>query len=104
MEFKKLVEIVGDEPVFETALFLAGNVDPGDVRRQLSRWTKSGRLLEEGSNVVVLEPDVAKAFGDSSAVNEALRSLLALTHSTQRLTNPLQRTAHGTPSLILIAN
>jgi len=62
------------------------------------------RLLEEGSNVVVLEPDVAKAFGDSSAVNEALRSLLALTHSTQRLTNPLQRTAHGTPSLILIAN
>jgi len=44
------------------------------------------RLLEEGSNVVVLEPDVAKAFGDSSAVNEALRSLLALTHSTQRLT------------------
>ncbi len=44
------------------------------------------RLLEEGSNVVILEPDVAKAFGDSSAVNEALRSLLHLTRSTQRLT------------------
>ena len=44
------------------------------------------RLLEEGANVVVLEPDVAKAFGDSSAVNEALRSLLNLTRSTQRLT------------------
>lgn len=43
------------------------------------------RLLEEGANVVVLEPDVAKAFGDSSAVNEALRSLLNLTRSTQRL-------------------
>jgi len=44
------------------------------------------RLLEEGANVVVLEPDVAKAFGDSSSVNEALRSLLNLTRSTQRLT------------------
>jgi len=45
------------------------------------------RLLEEGANVVVLEPDVAKAFSDSVAVNTALRSLLNLTSSTQRLTN-----------------
>ncbi len=44
------------------------------------------RLLQEGANVVVLEPDVAKAFGDSAAVNEALRSLLELSRSTQRLT------------------
>jgi len=44
------------------------------------------KLMEEGSNVVVLEPDVAKAFHDSASVNEALRSLLDLTRSTQRLT------------------
>jgi hypothetical protein len=44
------------------------------------------RLLEEGANVVVLEPDVAKAFGNSAAVNDALRSLLDITRSTQRLT------------------
>jgi len=44
------------------------------------------RLLEEGSNVVVLEPDLARAFRDSSAVNEALRSLLELTKSTRQLT------------------
>jgi hypothetical protein len=43
------------------------------------------RLLQEGANVVILEPDVAKAFSDSSAVNEALRSLLNFTNSTQRL-------------------
>ena len=30
-----------------------------------------------GSNVVVLEPDVAKAFGDEKSVNEALRKVLA---------------------------
>jgi hypothetical protein len=44
------------------------------------------RLLEEGANVVVLEADIAKAFSDSVAVNTALRSLLNLTSSTQRLT------------------
>ncbi len=44
------------------------------------------RLLAEGSNVAVLEPDVAKAFHDSASVNEALRSLLELTRSTKHLT------------------
>ena len=44
------------------------------------------RLLDEGSNVVILDPDISKAFRDSSAVNKALRSLLELTRSTDRLT------------------
>jgi len=44
------------------------------------------RLIREGSNVVLLDPDVAKAFRDSAAVNEALRSLLELSRATQRLT------------------
>ena len=34
------------------------------------------RLLKESSNVVVLERDVAKAFPNSSAVNDALRTVL----------------------------
>ena len=42
------------------------------------------RLLEKGSNVVVLDPDVAKAFKDSAAVNAVLRSLLELARSTKR--------------------
>jgi hypothetical protein len=45
------------------------------------------RILEEGANVVMLEPDVAKAFVDSAAVNDALRSLLELTRTTNRLTS-----------------
>jgi hypothetical protein len=44
------------------------------------------RILSEGANVVILEPDIAKAFVDSAAVNDALRSLLNLTKTTQRLT------------------
>lgn len=34
------------------------------------------RLLKEGSNVVVLDRDVARAFPDSASVNKALRSVL----------------------------
>ena len=45
------------------------------------------RLLDEGSNVAILDPDIAKSFRDSASVNEALRSLLELTRSTKRLTS-----------------
>ena len=34
------------------------------------------RLLKEGSNVVVLERDVAKEFPDSASVNRALRAVI----------------------------
>ncbi len=44
------------------------------------------RLLKEGTNIVVLEPDVARAFRSSAAVNEALRSLLTMSEATRRLT------------------
>ena len=44
------------------------------------------RLVKEGANVIVLDPDVAKAFRDSAAVNEALRSLLRMSAVTMRLT------------------
>jgi hypothetical protein len=49
------------------------------------------RLVKEGANVVVLEPDVAKAFRSSAAVNEALRSLLQVLETTQRLTARVRR-------------
>lgn len=51
------------------------------------------QLLKEGANIAVLEPGVAKAFRDSAAVNDALRSLLEFSRSTQRLT----RRATGRP-------
>ena len=51
------------------------------------------RLLKEGANVIVLEQDVAKAFRDSAAVNDALRSLLEVTRSTERLTARSSRAA-----------
>jgi predicted transcriptional regulator of viral defense system len=46
MKFEDLLEIVGDEPVFETGLLLAGEAEAADVHRQLSRWQRSGRLVQ----------------------------------------------------------
>ena len=37
---------------------------------------KYAKQYAEGTNVVVLEPDVAKVFPDSAAVNQALRQLI----------------------------
>jgi len=44
------------------------------------------RLMTEGTNIVVLEPDVARVFRSSAAVNDALRSLLQVSEATRRLT------------------
>lgn len=49
------------------------------------------RLLKEGSNVVVLERDVAKVFPDSAAVNAALRSVIK-GRRARRLTTRSTRT------------
>jgi len=54
---------------------------------QAVRGKYHARLTEEGSNVVVLDPDVAAAFHDSASVNQILRSLLDLTRITQRITS-----------------
>jgi hypothetical protein len=37
---------------------------------------KYAARVRQGTNIVVLDPDVAKAFPDSRAVNRALRALL----------------------------
>ena len=55
------------------------------------------RLMKEGSNIIVLEPDVAKAFRNSLAVNEALRSLLEVSESTRRLTAHSRRAPASRP-------
>ncbi len=60
MDFGTLIQIVGNEPVFETGLLLAGDVSPADVRRQLSRWTASGRLYQLRRGLYTLAPPYQK--------------------------------------------
>lgn len=60
MKFDDLMAIVADEPVFETGLLLAGDRDPDDVRRQLSRWVTSGRLCRLRRGLYTLAPPYRK--------------------------------------------
>jgi len=45
----------------------------------------------QGSNVVVLQPEIQKAFPTSEAVNKALASMLAFAEETQNLTGRSKR-------------
>jgi predicted transcriptional regulator of viral defense system len=56
MRFEELLELVGDEPLFETGLLLAGGVDPANVHRQLSRWVRAGRLHQLRRGLYAVAP------------------------------------------------
>ncbi len=45
---------------------------------------KYSKRFATGTNIVILSPDVAKAFPDSEAVNKALRSLIKSTAQVAR--------------------
>lgn len=60
MYFEELLAIVGDESVFETGLLLAGNVNPGYVRRQLSDWVQTGKLWQLRRGLYMLAPPYQK--------------------------------------------
>lgn len=60
MHFKELLETVSEEPVFEAGLLLAGEVDPGNVQRQLSRWSDAGRLYQLRRGLYSLAPPYRK--------------------------------------------
>ena len=46
---------------------------------------KYAKKYAEGTNVVVIEPDVAKFFPDHDSVNEALRSLAAIIKKRKKI-------------------
>ena len=56
MKWEALLALVADEPVFPSALLLAGDVSIAQVRLQLSRWVKAGRLLQLRRGLYSLAP------------------------------------------------
>jgi hypothetical protein len=59
---------------------------------------KYAARLKKGSNLVLLEPDVASAFPTEEAANEALRAVLKASQVVRRRgsNRPIHRTAGGT--------
>jgi predicted transcriptional regulator of viral defense system len=60
MDFETLLQILGDEVVFETGLLLAGDIDPTGVHRQLSRWVSQGRVHQMRRGLYALAPPYRK--------------------------------------------
>jgi hypothetical protein len=57
-----------------------------------------GKYYEQyrnGTNVVLLDPDVSEAFPTEVAVNEALRGILTMTRAVRRTGGLLERTANS---------
>jgi len=54
MEFEKLLKILRDEPVFESSLLFAGDVQPKYIRLQLDRWVKAGKIHQLRRGVYML--------------------------------------------------
>jgi predicted transcriptional regulator of viral defense system len=61
MKWQSLLELVVNEPVFSSAFLLSGNVSAPQVRLQLSRWVKYGRLIQLRRGLYALAPVWRKA-------------------------------------------
>lgn len=68
---------------------------PELTREQLGKGVRGKyfKHFAQGSNVVVLQPEILKAFPTSEAVNRALASMLAFARETQGLTDSSRRTS-----------
>ena len=60
MKFSKLLEIVADEPVFETGFLRSGRGPERGLEAQLSRWCAAGKLLRLRRGLFALAPPYRK--------------------------------------------
>jgi predicted transcriptional regulator of viral defense system len=60
MRFEHALRVIGDEPLFESGLLLAGDVSRNDVERQLSRWARAGRIVKLRRGLYTLAPPYRK--------------------------------------------
>lgn len=61
MKFDDLLDLVGNEPVFETGLLLSGAVESNEIRGQVSRWVQGGRLIQLRRGLYALAPPYRRA-------------------------------------------
>jgi hypothetical protein len=57
---------------------------------------KYAKRYREGTNLVLLEPDVSEAFPTDKAVNQALRGILKITRTVRSTSKPASKSVHPT--------
>lgn len=73
MRFERLLQTVADEPVFTSAMLLSGVSSPAQVRRQLSRWVKGGKVHMLRRGVYALAPPYSRVEPHPFLVANALK-------------------------------
>jgi predicted transcriptional regulator of viral defense system len=72
VKVRELLRLVGNEPVFDTGLLLAGDIKPGYLRRQLCEWVDAGYVLQLRRGLYTLAPPYRKATPDPFLVANRL--------------------------------
>lgn len=73
MDWEELLGTVGEEPVFSSGLLLAGGTPERQVRLQLTRWVKAGRLYQLRRGLYALAPPWRKIEPHPFLVSNRLR-------------------------------
>lgn len=73
MKWESLLALLADEAVIPSALLLAGNTSVPQVRLQLSRWVKGGRLLQLRRGLYAVAPTWRKVEPHSFLVANRLQ-------------------------------
>ena len=73
MRFDDLLAVSPPNGVFRTGQILAGQTSPAQVRRQLSRWVKSGRVIRLRRGAYLLSDLYSKTSAHPFAVANALK-------------------------------
>lgn len=74
MDFQELQSLVAREPVFDSTILLTGNANPDYLRRQLSEWVRTGKLLQLRRGLYALAPPYQKVAPHPFHVANRLRA------------------------------
>ncbi len=73
MKWEELVRLVGDDPIFSTGLLLSGGNPERQIRIQLSRWVRAGRVHQLRRGLYVLAPPWRKVEPHPFLVSNRIR-------------------------------
>jgi predicted transcriptional regulator of viral defense system len=73
MKLCDLLALIGGATLFDASTLLAGPDSPAEVRRQLSRWVASGRVIQLRRGLYVLAPPFARASPNVFVIASKLR-------------------------------
>ena len=73
MKWEELLHKVGNEPVFRTGFLAASEESLAELRRQLSRWVKAGRLIQLKKGLYTLAAPYRKVLPHPFVLANAMK-------------------------------